>query len=167
MTDILRSEGHLPLLEPYTGFGYSHTGSGGGEVTTNAVLSVTGNEAIVDWVILEIRDAANPGNVVVSKSALLQRDGDIVDVDGVSPVHFNDTGNGDILVAVRHRNHFGVRNTNALPSSGLVSLDFTAASTPTFGIDPLSADFNLDGIVNSVDKNSLWRLNNSKSEQLD
>jgi len=170
MTDVLRSNNHIPLIEPYTGFGYAHAASGGGEVTTNAVLSNTGNNAIVDWVIVEVRDASSPSNVIVSKSALLQRDGDIVDVDGFSPLHFDDAGSTDILVAVRHRNHFGVRNLMAFASSGAQSIDFSTAATQTFGIDALkdvsgimmqiAADANGDGQVNTVDKNINWRLEN-------
>jgi hypothetical protein len=39
---------------------------------------------------------------------LLQRDGDIVDVDGKSPVTFNNVDPGNYTIAVRHRNHLGL-----------------------------------------------------------
>ena len=38
----------------------------------------------MDWVFLEIRNATSPYAIQASKRALVQRDGDIVDVDGVS-----------------------------------------------------------------------------------
>ncbi|MCB0811724.1 MAG: hypothetical protein KDB87_00895, partial [Flavobacteriales bacterium] len=72
--------------EPYTSLGYVHVGDGGNESTTAGVLAATGNDAIVDWVVLELRDANDPTTVVNTRSALLQRDGDIVDTDGSSPV---------------------------------------------------------------------------------
>src|ERR1700748_1357905 len=46
---------------------------------------------IVDWVFIELRNTTTPGNAVQqTRSALLQRDGDIVDIDGVSPIYFKD-----------------------------------------------------------------------------
>jgi hypothetical protein len=61
-------------------------------------------------VFLELRDLnASPGNnVLQTRSALIQRDGDIVDVDGVSPVTFNNLANGSYILSVRHRNHLGL-----------------------------------------------------------
>jgi hypothetical protein len=55
--------------------------------------------------VLEIRDAQQPARVLATRSALLQRDGDIVDVDGSSAVAFNSLAAGNYLVAVVHRNH--------------------------------------------------------------
>ncbi|MFT4660862.1 MAG: carboxypeptidase T [Patiriisocius sp.] len=169
MTDNLRSNNHLPLTEPYAGFGYTHTG-GGSETTTNATFAVTGNNAIVDWIIVELRDVATPSIVIVSQSALIQRDGDIVGMDGVSPLFFNDPGFNDIVVALRHRNHYGVRNLNGITSSGNQSLDFTNLALAAYGLDPMitvngknvlfAADANGDGQVNSVDKNGFWRVEN-------
>lgn len=49
MNDALRSLGTFPLTEPYTGLGYTQVG-GGGETIQPAVLSVSGNDAIVDWI---------------------------------------------------------------------------------------------------------------------
>ncbi len=112
MDDDLRAQGLVPLDEPYAALGYAHVG-GGGEVTTNAVLSVTGANAIVDWVVLELRDAVVPSLVKATRSALLQRDGDIVGADGVSPVQFSLAVN-DYHIAVRHRNHLGMMTANAV-----------------------------------------------------
>ena len=78
MSDTLRFSGLLPLTEPYTALGYPHAGGGGGEITTSGVLAVTGSNAIVDWVVVELRNSANSSQVLASRCALLQRDGDIV-----------------------------------------------------------------------------------------
>ncbi len=40
--------------------------------------------------------------------ALVQRDGDIVDVDGKSPVTFNNVPSANYTIVVRHRNHLGL-----------------------------------------------------------
>ncbi|HMC98166.1 MAG TPA: delta-60 repeat domain-containing protein, partial [Flavobacteriales bacterium] len=82
MGDALRVAGLVPLSEPYTALGYSFNG-GGGESTTAPVLAVTGNNAIVDWVVIELRSNTAPATVLASRSALLQRDGDVVGMDGI------------------------------------------------------------------------------------
>ncbi len=76
MNDQLRSAGLIPLTEPYTGLGFTQLGSGGGERTWQAVLDVTGNDAIVDWVFVELRDKVTPSVKVATRCALVQRDGD-------------------------------------------------------------------------------------------
>lgn len=104
MRDDLRALGLIPLTEPYTDLsGFEHV-NGGGEQTSQAVLQITGTNAIVDWVLIEIQDASN--NVISTRSALLQRDGDVVEVDGVSPIIIQVLE--DYNVRIRHRNHLGV-----------------------------------------------------------
>ncbi|MBK9336169.1 MAG: hypothetical protein IPM98_06130 [Lewinellaceae bacterium] len=111
MHDSLRVQNRIPLTEPYTGLtGFIHKGCGGGEQTRASVLAVTGANAIVDWVFLELRDADTPALVVATRAALVQRDGDVVDVDGVSSVGFgHDLDTGSYYLAIRHRNHLGVQ----------------------------------------------------------
>ncbi|MBK8497803.1 MAG: hypothetical protein IPL52_03035 [Flavobacteriales bacterium] len=68
MGDALRVAGMLPTVEPYTGLGYTHVG-GGGETTTVQILAVTGNNAIVDWVVVELRDVGDPATVLATHAA--------------------------------------------------------------------------------------------------
>ncbi|MEO8590416.1 MAG: kelch repeat-containing protein [Flavobacteriales bacterium] len=134
MNDGLRSASLIPLTEPYTALGYVHVG-GGGESVAPAVLAVTGTNAIVDWVVVEVRDANTPANVLATKSALLQRDGDVVATDGTSPVSFT-LAAGSYHVALRHRNHLGVMTGSpAIFTGSLLTLDFTLPSTTTYGIN--------------------------------
>ena len=127
----------FPLTEPYSALpNFTHAGGGGGETTTAAVLAVNGTDAIVDWVFMELRDAANPANVLVTKSALIQRDGDIVDAtDGTSPVCLT-AGNNNYYLSVRHRNHLGIRTMNPISlTSGvstLVDMSTTVTGTPGY-----------------------------------
>ncbi len=110
MHDSLRVNNLIPFTEPYTALtGFTHTGGGGGETTTPAVLAVTGANAIVDWVFLELRSAANPAVVLDTRSALVQRDGDVVEVDGSAPVSFALPADASYFPVVRHRNHLGVQ----------------------------------------------------------
>ena len=133
MRDQLRTLPTFSLTEPFTALGYSHVG-GGGETTTTGVLATTGNNAIVDWVVLELRDAANSANVLATRSALLQRDGDIVSTDGASAVGFA-LGSGNYFVCVRHRNHLGVM-TAAPVALGAAPTSLDLSTATLFGTEP-------------------------------
>lgn len=134
MRDSLRVDGLVPLVEPYSGLGFPASG-GGGETTTPAVLAVTGANAVVDWVRVELRSQASPGTVVAARQGLLQRDGDIVAGDGTSALQFN-VANGQYHVVVRHRNHLGCMTANTLAFTGpLVQVDLRSAATTTYGTD--------------------------------
>ena len=137
MRDDLRTGGWIPLHEPYSGrSSYSHYGElGGTEVIENPeVLKVTGQDAIVDWVFVELRHPEFQKIVLATRSALLQRDGDVVDLDGVSPLNFEGIEAGSYLVAVRHRNHLGVMCNQVFPLTETpVLIDFTDPKTPIYG----------------------------------
>jgi hypothetical protein len=134
MRDDLRTAGLIPLEEPYTGMGFTQVG-GGGETTTMPVLNVTGSNAIVDWVLVELRSSADPTNVVATRCGLLQRDGDVVDIDGTSPLSFP-VASGSRYIAVRHRNHLAcmTANTVALGASTTV-VDFRLVGTAMYGTE--------------------------------
>ena len=135
MNDQLRALPAFPLTEPYTALGLPPTA--GGTSIAPSILSVTGLNAIVDWVLLELRSPAAPSTVLVRRAALLQRDGDVVDMDGTSPVSCPIAA-GSYHVALRHRNHLGAMTAAAFalgPTSTVVDLRF--ASTPTHGTDAL------------------------------
>ncbi|MBK8340199.1 MAG: delta-60 repeat domain-containing protein [Flavobacteriales bacterium] len=135
LTDALRTLPTFPTTEPFTALGYAHVGGGGGETCPPAVLAVTGNNAIVDWVLVELRDPGAPQVRLYSRSALLQRDGDIVGMNGTSGLVFN-APTGNYHVAVRHRNHLGVMSLNLVPfNAAPTSVDFSLASTQTYGTD--------------------------------
>lgn len=140
MNDDLRSDGLIPLSEPYSALGYGFTGTNDGS-TMQSVLDTEGDDAIVDWVIVELRDGTAPESVIGSRSALLQRDGDVVDTDGTSPVSFDGIADGEYHVAVRHRNHLAVMTAGPVAlSSTNTTIDLTDAGTATFGTDALKDD---------------------------
>ena len=129
MNDDLRSKSLLPTTEPYSGMGFTQVGGGGETVSAN-VFDVTGNDAIVDWIYLQLRNKNDSSVIVVTKSVLLQRDGDIVDLDGVSPVTFAGIAEDDYYIMILHRNHLGIRtpgpNTLARIETGH---DFTTSQS--------------------------------------
>ena len=149
MNDGLRSLGLLPANEPYSALGYAHVG-GGAESTAPAVLAITGNDAVVDWVVLELRDAVDPSIIVASRCALLQRDGDVVEVDGTSPVSFSMSA-GNYHIAVRHRNHLGAMTLNSVSvTTTSVLVDLSSTSTATFGSNARN------GISGTFPADALW-----------
>lgn len=135
MNDALRSGGHIPATEPYTALGYAHVGGGGGEDLTPSLLSVTGPDAIVDWVLLELRDAADPSVRIASRSALIKRSGAIVSPTGTN-VRFA-VEEGNYHIALRHRNHLGCMTAVpvALTAGSPFVFDLRSPSTPTWGTE--------------------------------
>jgi len=153
MRDNLRALGLLPSTEPYTSLGYHFWNHGidigGGETLANPnVLQVTGSNAIVDWVIVELRSTSFLDSIKWSRAALVQRDGDVVDVDGISPVNFPNANPGEYRVMVRHRNHLGIMSDSDIAlSTTPVTVDFTDIDTQ------LACPYGMTTIGN---KRALW-----------
>ncbi|MBK8518811.1 MAG: hypothetical protein IPL55_21765 [Saprospiraceae bacterium] len=120
MRDVLRANNKLPLAQPFgllTFTGTYAASLNSDEAVNQSIFDVTGNNAVVDWVLLELRDNANRSIVHARRAALLQRDGDIVDIDGVSPVRFDNISDGNYHLSVRHRVHLGTRTATSLSLS--------------------------------------------------
>lgn len=139
------THGVIAGSDPYTGLsGFTHSGSGGLETISAGVFgafNVTNNDAIVDWVFVSVHDQST-GNVVSTRSALLQRDGDVVDTDGLSPVNMAGNSVNNYFVSVRHRNHLGVRSaaSMALAKTTNTSYDFsTGLAQAMAGVPPNNA----------------------------
>lgn len=171
MEDDLRVSNLIPLTEPYTGLGYTHVG-GGGETTVSAVFSATGADAIVDWVLVELRSASDNTVAVATRSALLQADGDVVDIDGSSGVDFNGLGitAGQYWVVVRHRTHLDVMSLSTVLLDGVNPgfYNFNASGAygnglktlPTGAKVMMEGDVNQDGLITAADRSILWNNRN-------
>lgn len=133
MRDSLRIKNMIPTIEPYTALGFTQVGNTGGDSVSQAVLAITGSNAIVDWIFFELRSKTDSTLVMATRSVLLQRDGDIVDTDGISPVNFSGIVPDDFFVAVRHRNHLGAMTATPINLLSLASVDFTMNSLATHG----------------------------------
>ncbi|MEO1258444.1 MAG: alpha/beta fold hydrolase [Bacteroidota bacterium] len=168
MSDALRAEGHVPVSEPFTSLGFNLVNYATSDTLTAALLSLTGPNAIVDWVFLELRDQADSTIVRAARPALIQRDGEVVDLDGTSPVAFTGLTGDDYFLVVRHRNHLGVMTASPLSLSNLSStFDFTTNANNslggtngiaeiTSGIYGLYAgDFDGNGQLQNTDVNAL------------
>ena len=70
MSDALRTAALVPATEPFTALGFTHFGSGGETINAN-VLNTTGNNAIVDWVFLQLRGTTAGYPVIATRCALV------------------------------------------------------------------------------------------------
>lgn len=123
MNADLNSLGQLPVKQPYDVAPFSYAGT---ETFSTLLKETTGNNAVVDWMLVELRSSL--ATVVASRAVMLQRDGDLVDAQtGSTDLHFASVPPGNYYVSVRHRNH----------------LDILSASTVTLSSTPKMVDFSL------------------------
>lgn len=168
MDDQLRSANRIPVTSPYTD---------GLVVSDIAVFSAGGasgsgltQDDIVDWVWIELRNGNDAITIEASTSALIQRDGDIVAVDGLSPVRTG-VSVGNYYIVLSHRNHLGVLTNNTVSlTGGTTSIDLTSNSALVLGsanaikdigngkFALFAGDFNGDGQVQNTDKNAVEPL---------
>jgi hypothetical protein len=154
MNDLLRNNGAyvpgvlpasnlLPTSDPYRSAPYNttftHVANPTAETIASTVLNdqAVASQNIVDWVFLELRNTTSPGNTVLqTRSALVRRDGVIVDVDGISPIYFKNIDAQNYVVAVRHRNHLGLSIDPTTPVNlNLSSTSFNFTTAPDANIN--------------------------------
>lgn len=147
MRNDLLQKGLVPSLQPYgelkTAFGYAPSSAmpspfdyKGKETVSAAVLALQGADAMVDWVLIELRDVFDPGKRIAATAAILQRDGDIIDpVSGAKTIKVNHVNDGMYYVMVRHRHHLAVMTALpvAVSQAGIASVDFSLTSTQVYG----------------------------------
>ncbi len=137
---VLPASNLIPSTDPYRNAPYNflHTNNSVPESVISAsfpnpfIDQANADNNIVDWVFLELRNNVTPGNAISqTRSALLQRDGDIVDIDGVSSIYFKNLIGAEYTVVVRHRNHLAMSTNPALfnkilsLSANSTTLDFS------------------------------------------
>jgi hypothetical protein len=124
MTDELRIRNFIPNNEPYKNYQplngqafypFQHVDDGGNETIDNSVFGTSGDDAIVDWVMIELRNQHDSSQVLSTRSALIQRDGDIVETDGYSALKFRKLKSDNYFFSVRHRNHLGLMSAAKVP----------------------------------------------------
>jgi hypothetical protein len=111
---------HFPDTSPY----------GTGETITSIPASAT------DWIKIEVRDAGDASSVVKSYGKFIKNDGQIIEADGSSTLLLKDAPASG-YIAIRHRNHLGIRTGSALDLVNNTSHDFSTASSQAYGTNPL------------------------------
>lgn len=156
MTTILNTDDLLPLTQPFNRPPWNYTGT----ETVNAFAP-----DVVDWVLLEARDATDPNIIIEQKAALLRSDGSIVDIDGSLPgVRFDNLlRNTGYYISIKSRNHLAVLSATGQTLPNAEAQDFTDPANVA-GINQLAdlgggvwgcyaGDFNSDGILTVSDFN--------------
>ncbi|MEM9986110.1 MAG: hypothetical protein AAF804_13540, partial [Bacteroidota bacterium] len=148
----------LPLTDPFLG------------IETAASLS----NDWVDWVLVQLRSASDPLQVLSERPALLREDGALVDVDGQHCVLFDTIPQATAFVAVYHRNHLPVMTDQPiiLADLALTPLDFSDPSVVIYGNETRKmeggvalmtpGDANGDGSVDEQDRINQWREKNGR-----
>lgn len=167
MASFLNPE-FLPLQQPFINTPWLYTGY----LNASDIPGLT----IVDWVLIEIRDAINPESAnqntkVGRQIAFLLNDGTIVSTDGISPPPLTYSPIHSLFAVVYHRNHLPVMSAFPMTGSGGVySYDFTIGAEQAYGgalahkeIAPgtwgmIAGNSNPDGIVNMEDMMDTWPI---------
>ncbi len=124
MRDNLRTANPvlIPTTSPYDG-----------SICDPSVFLITGTNAIVDWIFVELRDPTDPSVVITAQSALLQRDGDVVGPDGSTSLQFS-VPQSSYYIAITHRNHLGILSANPIAlSQSTTVIDMTQNLSSVFG----------------------------------
>jgi len=165
MATGLNIAGSIPLNQPYNTAPWFYPGS-------ESVISIP-NPNIVDWILIELRDApdagsATPATSIAKQAGFLLNDGSVVSLDGSSILSFNHSIIQSLFVVIWHRNHLGIMSSTGVPQSGgIYSWDFSTSVTQVYngsaGYKEIvtnvygmpGGDGNADGSINSTDK-LLW-----------
>ena len=173
----------LPSSDPYRTAIYSTSFTHVNNTVNEIALSTAFNDMpnasdnVVDWVFLELRNNITLGNTVLqTRSALLQRDGDIVDIDGVSPIYFKNVDPSSYTIAVRHRNHLGMASNPAVFNQPLniitnpTKLNFTNTASSNNFMGTAGSNYFNNGTINmlyggNVNMNTTIRWNVPSSDK--
>ena len=161
MATTLAANNYLPTTQP---FGASPWNYDGRETVTNVSADV------VDWVLVQLRTGTDSASTVATRAAFINKNGNIVDTDGSSPVSFSGIDSGNYYIVLRHRNHLAIMSAAALTLSAGSSLyDFSSAQSQAYGSNPMvelnsglfgmyTGDANANGQIQNDDKNSYWKV---------
>jgi hypothetical protein len=175
MTTDLMDGGLIPLIQPYNpSLPYYDE--------DNPVWLYSGTEAVpsipidvVDWVIVQFRDAEAPLNatsatIIDEQVAFLLKDGTVVGLNGTDLLQLQVTPVKNLYVVIFHRNHLGIISANPLiESGGTYNYDFTTGASQALGganghkeIEPgiwgmVAGDGNGNGLIQNTDETAVWK----------
>ena len=165
MDTTLNSNALLPLFQPFNTSPWNYTG-------TESVSAIPSTD-IVDWVLIELRDTtdvslATPQTILAQKAVFINKEGDIVDTDGiVNPILFENVKVQDSLyVVLWHKNHLGIISAVPLTkTNGVYNYDFSTAISQAYlsgqklsnsKATMIGGDLNSDGTIDTND-HILWK----------
>lgn len=168
METWLNSSNYLPLSQPYNVPPWNYPG-------TETVPAIP-NTDVADWVLVQLRETpgdastAYEDSIVSVQAGFILSNGNIVTLDGISPLQFEIPVNYKLFAVIFHRNHIAIMsNTELVNIGGNYIFDFTIGAAQAYGgitahkeLSPgiwgmVSGDGNSDGQVNNSDKNDVWK----------
>jgi hypothetical protein len=168
MLTLLNDDGYLPLSQPYHASYWNYYGN-------ESVASIP-NANVVDWVLVELRDAvdapsATAATMIERQAAFVLVDGTIVGMDGLSDIQFTTLPSQNLFVVVYHRNHLSVMSANPLTESGgIYSYNFSTGANQAYsdvqagqkeiatGVwGMFGGDGANGGHITEFDKNIIWQ----------
>lgn len=171
MSTTLNQSSLLPNSQPYNTPPWNYNG--------NESFSSGPNSTMVDWVLVELRSASNPAQVVARRAAVLKNNGLLLNTSGNEGVVFNNVVPGSYYIAIYHRNHLAIMSAAPVPlSSNSAIYDFTTAMNKAYGQNAMvelvsgkfgmyASDGNADGIVNNADRDNVWLIQNGNMGYLE
>ena len=171
MLTNLNQSSLLPNSQPYNLPPWNYNG--------NENLGSGPNSTMVDWVLVELRSASNPAQVVARRAAVLNNNGLLLNISGSEGVDFNNVDPGSYYIAIYHRNHLAIMSATPVSlSSNSALYDFTTAMNKAYGQNPMvelvsgkfgmyATDGNADGIVNTTDRDNVWLIQNGNMGYLE
>lgn len=166
MATSLNTEAQLPLSQPYNSSPWNYAGA--------EAVALIPNPDIVDWVLVELRDAATAGSAtsatrIARQAAFLLKNGSVVGTDGSSILQFSNSFTQQLFVIVWHRNHLGIISANGVTQTGGVyAYNFSVAGSQVYGETAgykslgggvwgmAAGDANSDGLIDLTDK-AQWK----------
>lgn len=150
----------VPISQPYNQAPYDYMGT---EVLSSISVDM------VDWVLVEARlgspnitgDRATV--TVARRAAVLLSNGEIVDLDGSSPLLFDRLIAGeDYHFCIRHRNHLDVLTASTLVATSEITYDFSGSMNAALGAEQmkisddgyamlLGGEYQKDGTIQNTD----------------
>ncbi|MEM9722891.1 MAG: glycoside hydrolase family 9 protein [Bacteroidota bacterium] len=167
LSNILSTSGLLPTTQPFDGAPYNYMG----QETLSSL-----QDTLADWVLVEVREAANPGNVLTRRAAILSTGGVLLSTDDLALLDFPDLAAGNYYIAFYHHSHLAVMSANPIEFSRQPALfDLSTATENASGnaqLKPLSntkfglfcGDYDGNGLINNLDFNA-WNRSGAALNQ--
>jgi hypothetical protein len=171
MLTTLTQSSLLPNSQPYNSPPWNYNG--------NESFSSGPSATMVDWVLVELRNASNPSQVVARRAAVLKNNGLLLETNATEGIVFSDVNPGSYYIVVYHRNHLAIMSAAPVSlSSNSTLYDFTTAMNKAYGQNPMvelvpgkfgmyATDGNGDGVVNTIDRDDVWLIQNGNMGYLE
>ena len=167
MNTFLNSLGEVSPGHPYGSAPWNY----GGDDTVAVVP-----DGAVDWILVSLRSDPDPDSTKASRAAFLMSNGSVADLNGLSPLYFEIPAD-DYYIVISHRNHLSIMSAATVSlSNGSGLYDFTSGQSQAYGSSPMisvgggnyamiAGDGDSNGTINTVDRESVWRMQNGTEVQ--